>query len=70
MEYTGNYKTFFSNKLGKDVNVLEYESKDNATYDFCSLCGKPIKRKMFVVQDRETDIELLLLGTTCAKKFN
>ena len=70
MEYTGNYKKFFSHKLGKNVSVLEYKSDDNVTYDFCSLCGKPIKRKMFVVQDSETDIELLLLGATCAKKFN
>ena len=59
----------YSQILGKYVNVLEYKSKDNFPYCDCSRCGKGIMKKMYVVQDCETDVEDLYLGSECIKHF-
>ena len=73
MEYTGRYRTLFSEQLGHEVNILEYRSDHNPgrnyCYEFCTRCGKPIKRIMFVVQDAETDVEEMYLGSDCIKHF-
>lgn len=68
MKYTGKYRTMDSKKYGK-VNILEYRSEDGVPYCECDKCGKDIKRRMFVVQDAQTDIEILYLGAECIKKF-
>lgn len=67
MKYTGNYKTQYSTECGENVDVLEYISKNNFPYCECSRCGKPIVRKMYVVQSESTGIELMYLGSECVK---
>ena len=69
MEYTGNYRTMYSELCGEDVSILEYRSRDNIPYCECTRCGKDIKRRMFVVQSKETDVELMYLGADCIKQF-
>lgn len=73
MDYTGRYKTVNSELLGHTVYILEYRSKYDPKSKFyhteCSRCGKPIKRIMFVVQNAETDVEELYLGSDCIKHF-
>lgn len=67
MEYT---KYLGKDRLnGQDVSLLLYESKDKVPYCDCSRCGKPIKRKMIVVQDAETAVEMFYLGTDCYRKL-
>ena len=70
MEYTKFMGYKRSNIAGEEVAILKYESKSNAPYCECSRCGKPIKRTMYVVQSRETDVELFYLGSECFKKFD
>lgn len=70
MEYTGNFKTMFSETCGENVAILEYKSKDNVPYCDCTRCGKPIKRIMYVVQSNGTGVELMYLGSDCVKKFH
>ena len=72
MEYTGKHKTLFSQICGETVNVLEYkdETKMNIPYCECTRCGKPIKKTMYVIQSKETDVELMYLGSDCIKKFS
>ena len=67
MEYTGKYRKMFSSELGENVSILEYKSADNFPYCDCDRCGKPIRRRMFVVQSEVTDIELMYLGAECVK---
>lgn len=69
MEYTGKYRSMFSEELGEQVNILEYRAKD-ARFPWCECdkCHKPIVRKMFVVQDKD-DVEVFCLGADCIKKF-
>ncbi len=69
MEYTGKFKSFYSEDLKKAVSVLEYKQEKGIPYMECSRCGQLIKRKMYVVQDDETDIEMLYLGSECIKHF-
>lgn len=72
MEYTGRYKTMYSYIAGEEVGILEY--KDNSTkpipYCDCSRCGRPIKSRMWVVQSKETGVELFFLGSECIKRFS
>ena len=67
MTYTGNYRAFYSEAAGENVNVLEYRSKDSIPYCTCTRCGKAIRRKMYVVQSAATDVELMYLGAECIK---
>ena len=67
MEYTGEYKEITSKNYGK-VYILKYKSEQPYPYCECTMCGKPIKRTMYVVQD-ENDIELEYLGSECIKHF-
>lgn len=71
MEYTGFLGYMDSYVAGEEVAILKYEDKNsNIPYCDCSRCGKPIKRVMYVVQSRETDVELFHLGSECIKKFS
>ena len=67
MKYTGRYITKYSKLLKQDVDILEYRSKDGIPYCDCDRCGKPIKRLMYVVQDPETGLEIMYLGSECIK---
>ena len=69
MEFTGKITKVMSKVHGKTVTVLEYKSKSKIPYMECSRCGKPIKNKMYVVQDPETCVELEYLGSVCAKQI-
>lgn len=69
MEYTGKYKKMHSKQLGKDVYVLEYRSKDKYPWCECDRCGKMITRRMYTIQDAETDIIQMNLGSECFKHF-
>lgn len=70
MEYTGNYKNMYSDICGEEVAILEYKSKEKNPYCECTRCGKPIIKKMYVVQSKETGIELMYLGSECIKHFS
>jgi len=70
MKYIGKYKNMYSNTCGEEVSILEYRSDNKYPYCECTMCGKDIKRHMFVVQSRKTDIELMYLGADCIKKFS
>lgn len=70
MTYTGNYKSMSSQICGEDVDILEYRSTDRFPYCDCTRCGKPITRRMWVVQSKETGIELMYLGSECIKRFS
>ena len=70
MRYTGLYKKMYSTLANENVSILKYESADNIPYCTCSRCGKPIKRKMFVVQSEESGVEMFYLGAECIKKFS
>lgn len=71
MEYVKYYGIKYSNKLNKNVSILEYQDKtpSKIPYMYCNCCNKPIKRKMIVLQDPETNVEEYYLGFDCAKKF-
>lgn len=69
MEYTGKHTEMFSQVAGEDVHILEYKSNENFPYCACSKCGKPIRKKMYVIQSKETGIELYYLGRECIKAF-
>ena len=69
MEYTKFMGYKWCDIVGEEVGILKYESKDNAPYCECSRCGKPIKRVMYVVQSKETDLEHFYLGAECIKKI-
>lgn len=71
VEYVG-YKDFgYSHKLQEEVSVLKYkiDLPIGFAYCDCDVCGKPIRRFMYVVQSKETDIELLHLGSECIKRL-
>lgn len=70
MEYTGKYKKMYSTLLNKDVYVLEYRSSEKIPWCECTRCGKPIIKKMYVIQDAETDVEDMYLGSECIKHFS
>ena len=67
MKHTGRYKTIYSHVFGEKVDVLEYSSTDKVPYCSCDRCGKPIIKRMWVVQSAETGIELSYLGSECIK---
>lgn len=71
MEYVKYHGIKYSNKLSKNVSVLEYQDKtpSKIPYMYCDCCNKPIKRKMIVLQDPETNVEEYYLGFDCVKKF-
>ena len=74
MDYTGRYRTVDSELLGHKVNILEYRANNGehlsrCFWENCTRCGKPIRNVMFVVQDAETDVEEMYLGSDCIKKF-
>lgn len=69
MEYTGEYTTRLLKGTGTKVNILKYKSKDNFPYCNCDKCGKPIIKTMYVVQDAETDLEMMYLGSDCVKSI-
>ena len=69
MEYTGKYRVLHSEDLDRDVAILEYKSKSKFPYLPCDRCGKMIIKTMYVVQDEETDVEMLYLGSECIKHF-
>lgn len=71
MEYVKYHGIKHSDKLNKDIGVLEYQDKtpSKIPYMFCDCCNKPIKRRMIVLQNIETDVEEFYLGFDCAKKF-
>jgi len=71
MEYTGKHRIIKNSRVcGEDVSVLEYKSDSKIPWCDCSRCGKPIVKRMFVIQSCETDIELLYLGSECIKRFS
>ena len=70
MEFKGLYKKMHSDIAGGDVTILKYESKEKCPYLYCSRCGKPIKKTMYVVQDDKTDVEMFYLGSECIKHFS
>ena len=69
MEYTKYLGEKFSYRFGRNVTILQYESKDPYPYCDCDYCGKPLAKKMFVLQDPETDIVLMTVGSDCLKKL-
>ena len=71
MEYVKYHGIKHSDRLNKDIGVLEYQDKtpSKIPYMFCDCCNKPIKRRMIVLQNIETDVEEFYLGFDCAKKF-
>lgn len=69
MEYTGRSKTMYSEECGEDVTIFEYASQSKYPYCECSMCGKPLIRKMYVVQSDATDIELAYLGPECIRRL-
>lgn len=69
MEYTGKYKTQYSEICGEMVDILEYKSNYKFPWCDCERCGKPIIKKMYVVQSKETGIERFHLGSECIKHF-
>lgn len=75
MEYTGEYYYRWSEVAGEEVAVLKYADKEHRLknsricYEHCSRCGRPIKNVMYVVQSKETDVELFYLGSECIKKL-
>ena len=70
MKYTQFMGYKWSSVAGEEVAILKYESEHkNIPYCECSRCGKPIKRTMYVVQSKETDVELFYLGADCIKKL-
>ena len=71
MEYAKYRGIKYSNKLNKNVSILEYQDKtpSKIPYMYCDCCNKPIKRKMIVLQDPEINVEEYYLGFDCAKKF-
>lgn len=69
MKYTKFLGYMQSRVCGEEVALLQYESKDGIPYCDCTRCGKPIVRKMIVVQSKETGIELMYLGSECIKRF-
>ena len=71
MEYFKYHGIKYSNSHNKDFSVLEYQEKtpSKVPYMFCDCCNKPIKRRMIVLQNIETDVEEYYLGYTCAKNF-
>ena len=70
MEYTGRFRTMYSEDCGEDVAILEYRGSDKVPYCDCTRCGKPITRIMYVVQSRETGVEEMYLGSDCIKKLS
>lgn len=66
MEYTGKFITLESNVFGK-VDILEYKSTNNRRYCKCDMCKKPIIRTMYVVQESDTCLEIMYLGSECVK---
>lgn len=71
MEYIKYHGLHTSNVLGQEVGVLEYRENGKSAYDYikCDCCGKGIKRRMFVLQDPETDVEIAHIGSECLKKY-
>lgn len=72
MEYVGLYKKDIYSDIFKEyVSILKYEDHDKRVvpYMTCNRCGKDIKRKMYVVQSNETDVELMYLGSECINHF-
>ena len=66
MKYTGRFERKHS-ECGM-VSILEYRSDSDVPYIECSMCKKPIKKVMYVVQD-EDGVELMYLGSACRWKF-
>lgn len=69
IEYKGVVNKFHSLTLDEDVSILKYTRNDNLYFCECSRCGKLIKRVMYVVQNDDTDVEMLYLGSECIKKL-
>ena len=67
MEYTGEYRTMYSEVCGELVDILKYTSKDKCPYDYCERCGKPLIRTMYVVQSADTALIHFYLGSECVK---
>ena len=67
MTFTGKYRSIYSVAFDEEVDILEYVSKDKIPYCECSRCGKPIIKKMYVVQSKETGVEMAYLGAECIK---
>lgn len=67
------YKEFcgyrYSRDVEEEVAILKYESKSKIPYCKCSKCGKDIKRTMYVVQSKKTDVEIFYLGSECYKNL-
>lgn len=69
MKYVKYHGSHYSEILGTDISILEYKIDSKVSYCDCSKCGKPLKSKMFVIQDKETDVEMMYLGSDCIKHF-
>lgn len=71
MVYTGKYTKKYSEALNQEVFILEYKDTHRTSIPYCNcgMCGKPIIRKMYVIQDPETDVEMMYLGYDCVKKI-
>lgn len=69
MMYVGYHGSKYSEILDADISILEYKIDSKIPYCDCSRCGKPLKSKMFVIQDRSTDVEMMCLGADCIKHF-
>lgn len=72
MEYVGLYKkAFYSTDFEEEVSILKYKDSSNMhiSYCDCSICGKPIKTTMYVVQSKTNAVELAYVGASCIKKI-
>ena len=70
MEYTGKHRIIKNSLIcGEDVDILEYRSAEKYSWCECSRCGKPIRKKMYVVQSCATNVELMHLGAECIRHF-
>lgn len=74
MEYVKYHGRRHSEMYGEEVSVLEYQDTQNKYSkkyycQDCSMCGRPILRKMFVIQSAETGVEIAYLGADCYKKL-
>lgn len=72
MKPTGKMIERFSKMF--DENVIIFEEKEErpnkgCSYIECDRCGKPIKRIMFVVQSKDTFVELGYFGAECVKSI-
>ena len=69
-EYTGNYFTIENSTVfdGQTVNVLEIVSDDS--HEKCFRCGTTLRKRWWVVQTAEDDLEICTVGIKCVNKLS